>query len=154
MYGIHREIHTSPFYKVSSMPLQLRVLREVQTPIANHWTSLYGMSLAGFAELESYPVGACTAGYILQKVVASLADGIFCLQCSVILHTHWLFLWGVQRLGPQNPEMKLISLHEGVSQRPSASPSPAKGRYWTLFIQDKEPAGPCRLQGCHNEVFP
>ena len=64
----HREIHTSPFYKVSSMPLQLRVLREVQTPIANHWTSLYGMLLAGFAELESYPVGACTAGYILQKV--------------------------------------------------------------------------------------
>ena len=50
-------------------------------------------------------------------------------------------------------ELKLMSLHKEVSQRPSASPSPAKGRYWTLFIQDKEPAGPCRLQGCHIEVF-
>ena len=161
MYGIHREIHTSPFYKVSRMPLQLRVLREVQTPIANHWTSLYGMSLAGFAELESYPVGACTAGYILQKVgvqallmawtgMKHLLSAVF----SYPSHPLAVPLRCARTRPPNSRDFLSWNSHKGVSQRPSTSPSPAKGWYWTLFIQDKEPAGPCRLQGCHNEVFP
>ena len=33
------------------------------------------MLLAGFAEVELYPVGTCTAGYILGRY-ASLADGM------------------------------------------------------------------------------
>ena len=50
MQGIHRQIHISPFvYNASRVPQQLRVPREVPTPIAHHkvcplWSFIVGPS--------------------------------------------------------------------------------------------------------------